>query len=63
MPVYAALAGRSVMHNGAHAADVARAEIPDPTIELWPEATHSLPMEQAATLDRTILAFMAAHDS
>jgi pimeloyl-ACP methyl ester carboxylesterase len=63
MPVYAALAGRSVMHNSDHAADVARAEIPDPTIELWPEATHSLPMEQAATLDRTILAFMAAHDS
>jgi hypothetical protein len=49
------------MHNGAHAADVARAEIPDLTIELWPEATHSLPMEQAATLDRTILAFIA-HD-
>jgi hypothetical protein len=23
MPVYAALAGRSIMHNGAHAADVA----------------------------------------
>jgi pimeloyl-ACP methyl ester carboxylesterase len=63
MPVYAALAGRSVMHNGAHAANVARAEIPDPTIELWSDATHSLPMEQAATLDRTILAFMAAHDS
>jgi pimeloyl-ACP methyl ester carboxylesterase len=63
MPVYAALAGRSVMHNGAHAANVARAEIPDPTIALWSDATHSLPMEQAATLDRTILAFMAAHDS
>jgi pimeloyl-ACP methyl ester carboxylesterase len=62
MPVYAALAGRSVMHNGARAADVARAEIPDSTIELWPDATHSLPMEQTAQLDRTILAFMATHE-
>jgi hypothetical protein len=51
------------MHNGAHAAGVARAEVPDLTIELWPDATHSLPMEQAARLDRTILAFMATHDS
>jgi pimeloyl-ACP methyl ester carboxylesterase len=62
MPVYAALAGRSIMHDGASAADVARAEIPDPTVELWRDATHSLPMEQTAQLDRTILAFMAAHE-
>jgi pimeloyl-ACP methyl ester carboxylesterase len=62
MPVYAALAGRSIMHHGAHAADVARTEITDPTIELWSGATHSLPMEQAAQLDRTILAFMASHE-
>jgi pimeloyl-ACP methyl ester carboxylesterase len=62
MPVYVALAGRSIMHDGAHAADIARAEIPDPTIELWPDATHSLPMEQSAQVDRTILAFMATHE-
>jgi pimeloyl-ACP methyl ester carboxylesterase len=62
MPVYVALAGRSIMHDGAHAADIARAEIPDPTIELWPDATHSLPMEQTAQVDRTILAFMATHE-
>ena len=62
MPVYAALAGRSVMHNGAHAAEVARTEIPGPTVELWPDATHSLPMEEAAQLDRAILTFMASHD-
>jgi pimeloyl-ACP methyl ester carboxylesterase len=61
MPVYAALAGRSAMHDAARAADVARAELPSPTIELWPDATHSLPMEQSAALDRTILAFMATH--
>jgi pimeloyl-ACP methyl ester carboxylesterase len=63
MPVYAALAGRSAIHDGARAADVARAGLPSPTIELWPDATHSLPMEQTAALDRTILAFMANHDS
>jgi pimeloyl-ACP methyl ester carboxylesterase len=63
MPVYAALAGRSAMHDGAHAADVARAVIPDATIELWPDATHSLPMEQNRTLGRAILEFMGTHDS
>jgi pimeloyl-ACP methyl ester carboxylesterase len=62
MPVYAAIAGGSVMHNGRHAADVARSEIRDATVELWPDASHSLPMEQAAELDRRILAFMATHD-
>ena len=63
MPVYAALAGRSAMHDGARAADVARAELPYPTIDVWPDATHSLPMEQSAALDRTILAFMTTHDN
>jgi hypothetical protein len=62
VPVYAAVAGCSVMHNGAHAADVARTEIPDPTVELWPDATHSLPMEETAELDPEVLAFMASHD-
>jgi hypothetical protein len=50
------------MHNGARAADVARTEIPDATVELWPDATHSLPMDETAHLDRAILAFMASHD-
>ena len=50
------------MHDGAHAAEVARAEIPDPTIELWSEATHSLPMEETAQLDRRILGFMDTHE-
>jgi hypothetical protein len=35
-------------------------EIPDPTVELWPDATHSLPMEETAELE--VLAFMASHD-
>ncbi len=63
MPVYAALGGGSVMHNGRHAADVARSEIRDATVDLWPDASHSLTMEQAAELDRRILTFMATHDS
>jgi pimeloyl-ACP methyl ester carboxylesterase len=62
MPVYAAFAGRSAMHDGARAADVARAAVPGATVTLWPAATHSLPLEQAAPLDRMILDFMAAHD-
>jgi hypothetical protein len=40
----------------------AGAEIPDATVELWPDATHSLPVEETAHLDRAILASMASHD-
>ena len=59
MPVYAALAGRSAMHDGARAADVARAAVPGATVTFWPAATHSLPLEQAVPLDRMILDLMA----
>jgi hypothetical protein len=48
------------MHDGAHAADVARTAVPGVTVTLWPAATHSLPLEQAAALDRAMVTFMAA---
>ncbi len=62
MPVYAALAGRSSMHDGAAAVEAARANVKDIAVELWPDATHSLPMEYPDRLDREALEFMAAHE-
>lgn len=62
IPVYAAIAARSAMHDGAAAAAVARANVRDIRVELWPDATHSLPMEYPDRLDREALEFMAAHE-
>ncbi|HEY5820729.1 MAG TPA: alpha/beta hydrolase [Propionibacteriaceae bacterium] len=62
MPVYAALAENSFMHDAAAAAEVAQTSVRDATVRLWPGTTHSLPMERSAPLDREVLTFMAAHD-
>lgn len=62
MPVYAAIAARSAMHDGAAALAVAKAGVRDVRAELWPDATHSLPMEFPDRLDREVLDFMAAHE-
>lgn len=63
IPVYAALAGDSFMHDAVEAVRVARATVPDLTIKNWPGATHSLPMERPREIDDELLAFFAAHDS
>jgi len=62
MPVYAALAARSAMHDGAAAVAVAKANVKGIRVELWPDATHSLPMEYSDRLDREALDFMAARE-
>jgi pimeloyl-ACP methyl ester carboxylesterase len=62
MPVYAALASDSFMHDSAAAARVASANVPDPTITSWPGTTHSLPMERPREIDDDLLAFFTAHD-
>jgi pimeloyl-ACP methyl ester carboxylesterase len=62
MPVYVALADRSSLHDAAAAAEVARSALPDVRVRLWPDATHSLPLEYPGPLDREIRAFLAAHD-
>jgi pimeloyl-ACP methyl ester carboxylesterase len=63
MPVYAALAGDSFMHDSAEAVRVAKAAVPDLTIKSWPGTTHSLPMERPRDIDDELLAFFTAHDS
>jgi pimeloyl-ACP methyl ester carboxylesterase len=62
MPVYAAMASDSAMHDSAAAARVAREDVRDLRIRTWPGATHSLPMEFPDRLDRELLEFVAAHE-
>ena len=62
VPVYAAMASESALHDSAAAVAVGQARVRDIRIRSWPGATHSLPMEFPAQLDREVLAFMAEHD-
>lgn len=50
MPVYVAIAGRDSMAGGNGAAEHARELLPNSTVKIWPEATHSLPMQEAEPL-------------
>lgn len=50
MPVYVAIAGRDSLAGGNGAAARARELLPDATVKIWPEATHSLPMQEAEPL-------------
>jgi len=61
MPVFVAMAGNSAMHDGARGIAVAEANVPDVQARLWPDATHSLPMEVAPELNAQIIEFLAAH--
>lgn len=59
MPVYVALASdKSLAGNGA--AEKARL-IPNSRVKVWPNTTHSLPMQAGAALDDELEAFWASH--
>jgi len=60
MPVYAAFAGRTVVHEPETAAARARTFLRRGEVRLWPEASHSLPLEFPAEVNREIVAFIAA---
>jgi len=62
VPVYAAMASDSVLHDSAAAVEVGRAQVRDIRIRNWPGASHSLPMEFPDQLDREVLDFMGEHD-
>jgi pimeloyl-ACP methyl ester carboxylesterase len=62
MPVFAALAGDSFMHDAEEAVRVAKSTVPNLTIKNWPGTTHSLPMERPRDIDDELLAFFTAHD-
>lgn len=59
MPVLALLGGRSTVLHAGRAAARARALVPDVEVEVWADATHSLPSSHAAAVDARLAAFHA----
>jgi pimeloyl-ACP methyl ester carboxylesterase len=61
MPVYVAIADSHSLAGGATAAE--RAEtFPDARVKVWPDTTHSLPMQAAEPLAAELKVFWAEHD-
>ncbi|NMD58065.1 MULTISPECIES: alpha/beta fold hydrolase [Tsukamurella] len=58
MPVFVGLGGRSAVTDTAAAAARARA-LPDATVRVWPEGTHSLPMQYPDELHAELTALLA----
>lgn len=56
-PVYVAIAGRGSQAGGAKAAARARAHQPNATVEVWANATHSLPMQEHHALGQRLPTF------
>ncbi|MFD7311261.1 alpha/beta fold hydrolase [Promicromonospora sp. NPDC059942] len=61
MPVYVAIASDSSLAGGEAAAEKAEL-IPDAQVKVWPDTTHSLPMQVAPALDAELEAFWSAHE-
>lgn len=57
MPSYVAIGGRASLAGGRKAATRAEAHLPNATVEVWDEATHSLPMQVRAQLEPRLRAF------
>lgn len=62
MPVYAAIGGKSAMHNPDAVINVAESNLKNSQVKLWPNGTHSLPMEFPTEIDGELLAFMDSVD-
>jgi pimeloyl-ACP methyl ester carboxylesterase len=55
LPVLALLGGRSVMHDAGRARARAERLIRDVRVEVWPDASHALPVEYPeATVERLV---------
>ena len=63
MPVYAAMAGKSVMHDSDRAVAVAQSNIRHAQVKNWSGATHSLPMEFPREINAEVLSFIDATDA
>jgi len=63
MPVYVAMGANSAMHDSAKAVHIAQQNIRNVQAKNWPGGTHSLPMEQSAVIDASMLEFMAKADA
>lgn len=62
MPVRLDIGGRSELAGGAGAVERLREVRPHTQTKLWPDATHSLPMDEQRTLDPELLQFWSSHD-
>lgn len=61
MPLRVDIAGTKSLAGGEEAVDRLRALRPEATVTLWPEATHSLPMQERASLGPALLDFWRAN--
>lgn len=59
MPVYVAIGGRASLAGGRKAARRAEEHLPHGTVEVWDDATHSLPMQVGALLEPRLRDFWA----
>jgi pimeloyl-ACP methyl ester carboxylesterase len=57
MPAYIAIAEHRSLAGGAKAAARARAEIPGADVEIWPDTTHSLPMQERKRIAERLRSF------
>lgn len=57
MPTYVAIAENRSLAGGEKAATRARAEIPDAEVEVWPDTTHSLPMQAREAIGTRLAGF------
>ncbi|WP_425309024.1 alpha/beta fold hydrolase [Ammonicoccus fulvus] len=62
VPVYLALADHKSLAGGERAAERARG-LPCATVQIWPNTTHSLPMQVVEPLAEELVTFWAAHDA
>jgi pimeloyl-ACP methyl ester carboxylesterase len=62
MPAFVGLGGRSEVVDAAEAEATARRVLPAATVRVWPDATHSLPMEEAAEVTTALVDLMAASE-
>ena len=57
MPVYVAIAGRESLAGGRKAAERAEELLPGARVQIWKDATHSLPMQEAEPLAQVLEPF------
>jgi pimeloyl-ACP methyl ester carboxylesterase len=61
MPTYVAIADRDSLAGGGAAVDRAR-RLPNGTVDMWPDTTHSLPMQAKEKLDSRLKSFWTASE-
>ncbi|MCU0493613.1 MAG: alpha/beta hydrolase [Chloroflexaceae bacterium] len=62
MPVFVAMAGKSTLHDSTKAVAVANEHVKHVQAKLWPDASHSLPLEVASDLNKELINFLEAND-